>query len=74
MIWIPGVSLKTIEIQAIRECLEYYKGNRTKAAEALGISLRTIRNKITEFGFKDDPFLTPQAKKNPWKTKSRNDY
>ena len=33
----------------ILKTLEKYNGNKTKAAEALGISARTIRNKLAEY-------------------------
>ncbi|MDR2535864.1 MAG: sigma-54 dependent transcriptional regulator [Treponema sp.] len=39
-------SLEYIEKEAVREALARYQGNRTKAAEALGISRKTILNKI----------------------------
>ncbi len=34
----------------ILKTLEKYNGNKTRAAEALGISARTIRNKLAEYG------------------------
>lgn len=40
------VPLWKIERAAIIDALRAFHGNRTKAAEALGISLRTLRNKI----------------------------
>jgi DNA-binding NtrC family response regulator len=33
----------------ILKTLEKYNGNKTKAAEALGITTRTIRNKLAEY-------------------------
>lgn len=43
------VPLWKIERAAILDALLTFDGNRTRAAEALGISLRTIRNKIKEY-------------------------
>jgi two-component system response regulator AtoC len=43
-------SLKSIEKRSIIEALERWEGNRTKAAEELGITRRTIINKIREYG------------------------
>jgi len=43
-------TLKSSERQAIVEALARWEGNRTKAAEALGISRRTLFNKIKEYG------------------------
>lgn len=45
----PG-SMAEIEREAIRRALERSGGNRTKAAEELGISRRTILNKIGQYG------------------------
>jgi len=44
-----GKNLRTIETQFILETLKHHQGNRTHAAKTLGISLRTLRNKINEF-------------------------
>lgn len=44
-----GRSLREIETQFILKTLEHHEGNRTHAARTLGISLRTLRNKINEF-------------------------
>lgn len=45
-----AVSLKDIEKQAIERALRRWEGNRTKAADELGITRRTLINKIAEFG------------------------
>jgi two-component system response regulator AtoC len=42
-------SLKEIEIEAIIRSLHRWEGNRTRAAEELGISRRTLINKIAEY-------------------------
>jgi two-component system response regulator FlrC len=44
-----GVSMAEAEKQLIFETLKHTKGNRTKAAEILGISIRTLRNKLNEY-------------------------
>jgi len=44
------VSFRDMERQLVEKTLESTGGNRTRAAEILGISLRTIRNKIREYG------------------------
>jgi len=37
----------------ILKTLEKYNGNKTKAAEALGVSARTIRNKLAEYQIRE---------------------
>ena len=41
--------LHELEKQAILRSLEHTGGNRTRAAELLGISIRTLRNKLKEY-------------------------
>ena len=45
----PSVSLKEIEKNVILNTLDHTNGNRTHAAEILGISVRTLRNKMNEY-------------------------
>jgi DNA-binding NtrC family response regulator len=45
-----GASLQEMEKQMYLHALEETQGNRTHAAELLGVSVRTVRNKIREFG------------------------
>jgi two-component system response regulator AtoC len=42
-------SLKEVEVEAIIRALHRWEGNRTRAAEELGISRRTLINKIAEY-------------------------
>jgi two-component system response regulator AtoC len=42
-------SLKELEVEAIIRSLHRWEGNRTRAAEELGISRRTLINKIAEY-------------------------
>jgi len=46
----PGLTLRDAEKELLTRTLEATGGNRTRAAAMLGISLRTIRNKIREYG------------------------
>ena len=46
---LEGVSLKEIEKQAIEKALRRWEGNRTKAANELGITRRTLITKIEEY-------------------------
>jgi DNA-binding NtrC family response regulator len=45
-----GATFRDMEKQLLARTLESTGGNRTRAAEILGVSLRTVRNKIREFG------------------------
>jgi len=45
-----GLTLREVEKQLLERTLEATGGNRTRAAMMLGISLRTVRNKIREYG------------------------
>jgi len=47
---VPGTPIRHLERQLLEKTLGLTDGNRTRAAEMLGISLRTIRNKIREYG------------------------
>jgi two-component system response regulator FlrC len=44
-----GMSMKEAEKKLIFETLRETGGNRTKAAKILGISIRTLRNKLNEY-------------------------
>jgi len=43
------LTIAELEKEAIRTALVQTEGNRTKAAELLGISIRTLRNKLQEY-------------------------
>ena len=44
-----GASLKAVEKAFIRATLAWQNGNRTKTAKILGISLRTLQNRLKEY-------------------------
>ncbi len=48
-----GASMEAIEREVILRTLEAHKGNKTAAAEALGISRRSIYNKLAEYAGPD---------------------
>ncbi|NBW66087.1 sigma-54-dependent Fis family transcriptional regulator, partial [bacterium] len=50
---LQSLNVDDAEKQLIARALEAAEGNRTKAAELLGISVRTLRNKLNTPG-KDD--------------------
>jgi len=47
---VAGTPFRQVERQHLESTLALTDGNRTHAAEMLGISLRTLRNKIREYG------------------------
>ena len=46
----PGAPIRDLERAHLENTLEMTQGNRTRAAEMLGISIRTMRNRIREYG------------------------
>ena len=46
----PGVSMESMEKRLLEVTLAATGGNRSRAAEMLGVSLRTVRNKIRLYG------------------------
>ena len=44
-----GRTVATVELDLILETLKHCLGNRTHAANILGISIRTLRNKLNEY-------------------------
>ncbi|MDH4099445.1 MAG: sigma-54 dependent transcriptional regulator [Nitrospirota bacterium] len=49
-----GTSLQEMEKKLILTTLDEMGGNRTKAADVLGISIRTMRNKLKEYRIQED--------------------
>lgn len=46
---LPPITIKELEKKHILAMLDRLEGNRTQAAKALGISVRTLRNKLKEY-------------------------
>ena len=56
-----GMSMKEAEKRFIFKTLNETKGNRTHAAKTLGISIRTLRNKLNEYRAEGEDFeLEPE--------------
>jgi DNA-binding NtrC family response regulator len=47
--WLVGTSLRDVERDHVLETLSQTRGNRTETARLLGISVRTLSNKIVEY-------------------------
>jgi DNA-binding NtrC family response regulator len=51
-VWLPlGASIADAERDLIRITLEHHDGDRTRTAQALGISVRTLYNRLKEYGW-----------------------
>jgi two-component system response regulator FlrC len=47
-----GHTIEEVECELVICTLRYYSGNRTRSARVLGISVRTLRNRINEYAGK----------------------
>ena len=59
-----GQTVAQVEQQLILETLSHCLGNRTHAANILGISIRTLRNKLKEYSEAGVPVPAPQGAMN----------
>lgn len=50
----PGITIAEMEKQLIIQTLRHCHGNKTKTAEILGISVRTLRNKLNEYKIQEN--------------------
>ena len=51
--WQPGQTLDDIERITIESALKFYHGNKTQTANSLGITIRTLYNKLERYGVED---------------------
>ena len=49
MRWLVGSPIRDLERDLVLETLSDTQGNRTASARLLGFSVRTLRNKLTEY-------------------------
>lgn len=54
-----GMTLREMEREAILRTLDLCSGNRTHTSERLGISIRTLRNRLREY--RDEGFSVPES-------------
>lgn len=46
----PGMSIREVEQRLIEKTLEHFEHNRRRTADALGISLKTLYNRLRDYG------------------------
>jgi DNA-binding NtrC family response regulator len=46
-----GMRLEDMERRLIESTLDHFGGHRAKAAQALGIGIRTLTNKLRQYGY-----------------------
>lgn len=51
--WSPGVTLESLEKQAIQKAFKFFQENKTQTAIALGISIRTLDAKLEKYHEQD---------------------
>ena len=49
LIWQPGVKLCDVEKNVINLALKFFQGNKEATAQSLGVSVRTIDNKLKKY-------------------------
>lgn len=52
--YMVGMTLKQLEREAIENAMAFFGGNKTKVAASLGVSLRTIDNKLNLYKRQDE--------------------
>lgn len=56
-----GHTLAHVEREFILQTLRFHHGNRTRAADLLGISIRSLRNKINDYRNQGEDVPPPEA-------------
>lgn len=49
ILWSPGTTLAQVEEQVIVAALSFFRGNKSATATALGVSVRTLDNKLERY-------------------------
>ena len=60
-----GRTVADVERELIIDTLQHCLGNRTHAANILGISIRTLRNKLKQYGERGFAVPTPGEAERP---------
>lgn len=51
--WSPGVTLEMVEKQVIQKAISFYRGNKTQCSISLGISIRTLDERLKKYEAED---------------------
>jgi Bacterial regulatory protein, Fis family len=54
MLWQPGMTIANMEKEVIREAMQFFNRKKDSVASALGISLRTLYNKLALYNLAND--------------------
>lgn len=68
--WQPGMTLDTIEKDAVLQAFRFYRGNKTATANAIGRSVRWLDGKLEEYQMTDKQEI--ERKKN--ERESRHEF
>lgn len=52
LFWQPGMTLEDSEKIILNAALKFYQGNKSQTANALGVTVKTIYNKMEAYGIK----------------------
>lgn len=63
--WTPNMTLRDVEKLAIVAALKHHYSNKTQTAQVLGISIRTLRNKLTKYKLHEFKGMAFSTKKKP---------
>lgn len=50
----PNTTMAALEKMYILKALDFYQGNKTQAAQALGITIKTIYNRLHGYGLAEE--------------------
>lgn len=56
------MTIEMMEKEMILSALKFYEGNKTKAAQSLGITVRTIQNKLSLYNPKEKNESSKESK------------
>lgn len=77
MRWIPGTTISDLEKMAINDAMRFYEGRKTDVAHALGISIKTLYNKLEEYAREDEIRVKREAdeerKRQNWLREQRGE-